>query len=82
MHLQEEQGLLLQCGDACIQLSHFADAHEGKTHDVECQSFEKRNLVFHILHPNQIVWQGFLCQIGVQQVAGNCEKLEKHQICA
>jgi hypothetical protein len=35
--LQEEQGLLLQYGDACIQLNHFVGVHEGKTHDAQCQ---------------------------------------------
>jgi hypothetical protein len=27
MHLQEEQGLLLLCGDAFVQLNHFIGVH-------------------------------------------------------
>jgi hypothetical protein len=80
MHLQEEQGQLQQCGDAFSQQSHFADVHGDMTHDVQCLSFERRNLISHIHHPNQIGWLEFSCQIGVQQVAENYETLGRHQI--
>jgi hypothetical protein len=53
--------------------------HEDKIHDAQCQSFERKSLISHIHHPNQIGWQEFSYQIAVQQVFERYERLGKHQ---
>jgi hypothetical protein len=50
------------------------------THGERCQSFGKRNLIFHIRLPNQIGGLGFFFQIVIQRVLENYEILGKHHI--
>jgi hypothetical protein len=80
MHELKEQALLPQYGGACVRPTHFVDGCEGKTHGVQCQCFGRRSLVSHIHHPNLIAWQGFLCQIVVQQGFEIYRRLQKLQI--
>ena len=80
MRLPKEQDQPQQCAYACVRRNRFVGEHAGMTHDVRCQDFLRRNLIFRIPLPNQIGQQLSCYQTFIQLVLESFGKLETHRI--
>ena len=77
MHLLVELTLPQQHGDVFFRQNHSVGVRGGMIHDVKCQGFGRRNLVFRIPLPTPIGQQGSYDQTCVLLMLGSSETLEK-----